>query len=78
MLGLLICSLDLCTVGFDKANKMKVYDLGSPSTEPVSFQGEQPIRFATYHQDDNVILSTYVDKPNIRCSCQQEQQPVMP
>ena len=45
---------------------MKVYDLGNPSAEPESFEAADSIRFASYHQDDNLILSTYVDKPNIR------------
>lgn len=47
---------------------MKIYDLGNPSAEPERFQAADSIRFASYHQNDNVILSTYVDKPNIRYS----------
>lgn len=47
---------------------MKTYDLGNPSAEPERFQAADSIRFASYHQNDSVILSTYVDKPNIRYS----------
>ena len=47
---------------------MKIYDLGKPSAEPERFQAADSIRFASYHQNDSVILSTYVDKPNIRYS----------
>ena len=47
---------------------MKIYDLGHPSAEPEKFQAADSIRFVSYHQNDSVILSTYVDKPNIRYS----------
>ena len=52
--------------GYDKANKMKIYDLANPSQEPQHFQAADSVRFASYHSTDNLILSTYVDKPNIR------------
>ena len=52
--------------GYDKANKMKIYDLANPSQEPQHFQAADSVRFASYHSTDNLLLSTYVDKPNIR------------
>lgn len=55
----------LLTAGYDKANKMKIYDLANPSQEPQHFQAADSVRFASYHSTDNLILSTYVDKPNI-------------
>lgn len=57
-----------CLIGYDKANKMKIHDLGNPSADPERFQAADSIRFASYHQNDSLILSTYVDKPNIRYS----------
>ncbi len=45
---------------------MKIYDLANSNTEPERFQVADSVRFASYFQNDNLILSTYVDKPNIR------------
>lgn len=55
-------------VGYDKEHKMKIYDLNNPSAEPERFQAAEPVRFASYHQNDNLILSTFFEKPNIRYS----------
>lgn len=58
-------SKNLLTAGYDKVSKMKIYDLHNSSSEPQLFQAADSIRFASHHQNDNLILSTYVDKPNI-------------
>ena len=39
---------------------------GYGKVEPEKLQGSDPVRFASFHQNDTLILSTYVDKPNIR------------
>ena len=53
--------------GYGKVDKFKIYNLAKPEAEPEKLQGSDPVRFATWHQDDKLILSTYVDKPHIRC-----------
>lgn len=58
-------SSNLLTAGYDKVNKLKIYDLNNSASEPQRFQGADSVRFASYHQNDTLILSTYVDKPNI-------------
>ena len=52
--------------GYGKVDKFRIYNLANPCAEPEKLQGSDPVRFASFHQNDTLILSTYVDKPNIR------------
>lgn len=55
----------LLTAGHDKSSQLKIYDLENTSSDPQHLQTQDAVRFASYHQNDNLLLSTYADKPNI-------------
>ncbi len=57
----------LLTGGMEKL--IRIFDCNQPEAEPTVIQGAvSNIRCSAWIQSDNLILTSYLDKPNIRCA----------
>ena len=46
---------------------LRVYDLEQLNSEPLQLEkAEDKIRIATWHQQDNLLLSSYIDRKGFR------------
>ena len=52
--------------GYEK--KLRLYDLDKMDAEPFVIEGApDKIRCIAWHQDDNLLLTSYIDNPGIGC-----------